>query len=661
MSFVVGIYESVPAVITALQTVVATGLTVVGAFSILLGYQYTLNGQYNWPDDYLTRLLPTYSPYPSYSMFSLKFWTIVPNNACMRTKHFDPKYPSVSKMEYDYIVVGSGPGGSAVAARLSENASIKVLLVEAGQDPIVESSVPQLFPFQLHNSRAWNYSAEAVNSSSNAYRNGTDLTAGYMLGGSSGTNAMIYVCGTDRDYDSWASLGNTGWDYNSLLQYIKKHEGNTNNATVQYKNGAYHGTTGPVGVSDYRSTDPFIQNIKDAFTQLGYKNLRDWNSKEYNGLFETQGTIKGGERMSSARAYLLPIRNRPNLTVMKGSLVEKVLFTGSKANGVNIVTKNPDCLNIKVYARKEVILSAGALGTPKILLKSGIGKPADLTPFGITSIKNLPVGDNFQDHPKSVHFIKINPNAVNQNILNIMYDAAEFYFNRTGKFSNLNVMNYMALINSTDANATYPNAHYIFYRFEKSQELFSDIISRLGYKQEFIDQLISINQNYQILMVFNHLPNPYSRGTVKLRSSNVWDYPKIVTNWFQDSRDVDTLLSGYVKVEEIVNTQAFQNASAELIKFTIPECDPIPYPSDEYRRCYIKYFTASGWHQSSTVKMGPSTDPTAVVDPRLRVHGIQGLRVADVSITPNVVTPNTQCTAYVIGEKAADMIKQDNP
>lgn len=215
-------------------------------------------------------------------------------------------------------------------------------------------------------------------------------------GGSSGSNAMIYVCGTDKDYDTWASYGNTGWDYNSLLPYMRKLETNTNSATVQYKKGLYHGTTGPVTVSDYGSTDPLINVLKTGFTQTGYKLLRDWNSKEYNGLVEVQGTIKDGERMSAARAYLLPIKSRPNLTVMKGSMVEKILFSGNKAIGVNIVTRNRDCPNIQVYARREVIIAAGAMGTPKILQKSGIGRSVDLRPFGISQKVDLAVGYNYQ-------------------------------------------------------------------------------------------------------------------------------------------------------------------------------------------------------------------------------------------------------------------------
>lgn len=454
---------------------------------------------------------------------------------------------------------------------------------------------------------------------------------------------MIYVCGTDADYNSWAALGNTGWDYNSVRPFFKKSEDNTDPSIVNYKSGDYHGVGGPLSVGSYGSTDSYLQVLKDAFNQTGYKFLRDLNSQEYNGLVETQGTLKGGERCSAARAFLMPYKSRTNLYVMKESMVDKVLFSGTKAIGVDVVTKRSECKNIKIYATTEVIISAGAMSTPKILLKSGIGRSSDLTPFGITQVKNLAVGENFQDRPKSVHFIKINPGAPAQTVLNIINDALQYTNSRTGPFSNLNIMNYNAFINTLDPTATYPDAHYIFYRFAKSQEYMAQILYNLGYKDFYAKQIIDANKDYEIIMVFNHLPNPTSKGTVKLRSANIADNPKIVTNFLQNTVDADTMVRGIAKLEEIFNTTAFQQNFAEFIKFNITECNPLPYPSDAYRRCYMKYFTASGWHPTGTAKMGPISDINAVVDERLRVYGIDNLRVADASIMPNIPSTNTQC------------------
>lgn len=329
---------------------------------------------------------------------------------------------------------------------------------------------------------------------------------------------MIYVCGTDRDYDSWAAMGNNGWEYNNVLPLFKLSETNTDRSRINSKNRRYHGIGGSLTVSSYGSTNPYVQVLKDAFNQTGYKFLRDFNSQDYNGLVETQVSIKEGERCSAAKAFLLPIESRPNLSVMQGSVVEKILFNGNKAIGVNVFTKSSD--NLKFFAKNEIIIAAGALSTPKILLKSGIGRSNDLTPFNISQVKNLAVGENFQDHVKSFHFIKINPNATIRTLFDFADDAIQYFDDRSGPFSNLNIMNYNAFINTTDPNAQYPDAHYMFYLFAKSHEFLLETLYNFGFKENFIQELYTINQDFEIIMVFNNLANPVSTGTVKLRSKN---------------------------------------------------------------------------------------------------------------------------------------------
>jgi choline dehydrogenase len=203
---------------------------------------------------------------------------------------------------------------------------------------------------------------------------------------------MLYVCGTDRDYDSWAAKGNVGWDYNSILPLIKRSEGNTD---IVISDNGYHGTTGTLKVSSI-GRDPFTDSLEAGFNQLGYKSMADYNAQTYNGFVRLQVTIDGGERSSAYRAFLVPAKNRTNLFVMKDSLVTRIIFKGNKATGVLVETAELLCPSIKLFATKEVIISAGSLGSPKILLQSGIGRPADL-PAGITPRKDLPVGYNLQD------------------------------------------------------------------------------------------------------------------------------------------------------------------------------------------------------------------------------------------------------------------------
>jgi choline dehydrogenase len=457
-------------------------------------------------------------------------------------------------------------------------------------------------------------------------------------GGSSGMNAILYVCGNDRDYDSWAQQGNVGWNYRTFLHYIKKSEDNTNQEVLG--DGKLHGRGGFLTVSDYEITDPFVSVIRKAFGEIGYKQIKDYRKGNYVGIVELQGTIRGNERCSASRAFLQPIRDRKNLFVMKQSLVTKVLFSGSKAIGVNVRTTNPSCRDIKMYVSKEVIVSAGALGSPKILLQSGIGKFEDLRQFNIPQIKNLPVGENLQDHVESVNFIKVNPKAFPRDMIN---DLQKYFFQRTGIFSNLGTTNHNGFVNTKNFHAKYPDIQYLFVHFPKAEPFLSSVLANAGFKDEFIAELLRTNQNYEILMTYTVLLNPKSRGSVKLKSRDPTAPPKIISGYLTHPDDVDTLVRGINKLQTLINTPAMRANFAENIKFNIPECNSIPFPSDNYWRCYLKYFTASLWHPSGSCKMGNSSDRNAVVDDELRVYGIKNLRVADASIMPNIPSGNTQC------------------
>ena len=469
---------------------------------------------------------------------------------------------------------------------------------------------------------------------------------------------MLYVCGTDRDYDNWAASGATGWDYNSVLPYIKKSENNTNPAIVG--TGTYHGTTGPLTVSDYPNVDYLVPVLQNGFNQLGYSSLQDFNSRQYNGFVKLQGTIKGGERMSASRAMIQPVKNNTNFYIMKYSTATKISFSGTKAVSVTLTmpatSTYSGCNTITVKATKEIIVSAGAVGSAKLLQLSGIGKPADL-PAGVPSIKNLPVGDNLNDHPYSIHFVKLNPNAPAQTTLDVLAQGFQYFNSRSGPMAALSTMHSEGIINTTDTTAKYPDIQFITYRFEKSQEYLNSVLGNLGYKDEFIAQLIDINADYELLMVWSTVMSPYSRGSVKLRSSNPANTPIITSGYFTDTRDVDTLLRGINKLKALVATPALQFYNSSFVKFSIPECDPLPYPSDAYETCYIKYFSGSEWHYSGTTRMGRTTDATSVVDPTLKLLGYTNIRVCDAGVMPFVPSGNIQCPVYMIGQKCADFIK----
>lgn len=468
---------------------------------------------------------------------------------------------------------------------------------------------------------------------------------------------MMYVCGNDRDYDEWAALGNTGWDYESILPFIKKSEGNTDKNIV--RDGRYHGSKGELTVTTYAHTNPVIPKMRQSFQELGYSVLSDYNARQYNGFVILQGTVRGGERCSSYRAFIAPVKNNKNLYIMKHSHAARILFKGNTATGVVVNTKQSDCPVIKLFAKKEVIVSAGGLGSPKLLQLSGIGRAADLKPFKIKQIKDFNVGGNLMDHVYSINFFTLNPDAARNTLIDALGQSREYYHNRSGFLSFLETSNVNGIINTFSTNATYPDIQLLPIFFHRTQNYFAQILADLGYKDKYISYLLDVNRDYEILMYFAVVLNPFSRGSVKLRSGNPNDDPLITSGYYTDPRDVDTQIRGINKLLQLMNTKAMRSVSAKPLKMPLKKCNQLPYPSDDYWKCYIKYFSASLWHPSGTCKMGPLTDPNSVVDPALKVHGFTNLRVVDASVMPTITTGNTQCPTYMIAQKAADMIKAE--
>jgi choline dehydrogenase len=463
---------------------------------------------------------------------------------------------------------------------------------------------------------------------------------------------MMYVCGNDRDFNSWAAAGNLGWDYQNILKLIKTFEKNNDTS----RSSAYHGFAGKLSVSNYKTAEPFADTLEAAFNEIGYSTVPDYNAQVYNGFTRLQATINNGERCGAYRAFIVPAKARPNLFIMKNSVVTNIIFNGTKATGVNVRTKYTTCSNIVITATKEVILSAGALGSPKILLQSGIGRPTDLTPLGIKSIKNLPVGENLQNHVLSVHFIKVNPKSETQTILGFAGELMDFFYNRKGFLSQVGTLNAGGLINTLSSSEKYPDVQMIFYKFSKDQMYFDSVLANFGFKDEYIEQLVQANAQHEIVMVYNILLNPKSKGTYKLRDNNPDSKPIINPNYLSNAEDVDTLIRGANKITELVNSSAMAPNEAEIMAPYIEECDGLEYGTDDFWKCYFKYFTQDLWHPTGTCKMGRVGDPSAVVDPYLKLQGFTNIRVADASIMPSVPSGNTQCPTYAVGQKAADII-----
>ncbi|GAB1859087.1 Glucose dehydrogenase [Camponotus japonicus] len=566
-----------------------------------------------------------------------------------------PKFGDV----YDFIVIGAGTAGAAVAARLSEIFQVKVLLIEAGSNENLIMDIPLTTHFlQLSNDVNWKYRTKPSNKYCLGMNdNSCNWARGKVMGGSSVLNYMIATRGGAEDYDRWAKMGNEGWAYKDVLKYFKKLE--TIDIPELKSDTIYHGNKGPLHIT----YPPFHTVLAEAFLKAG-KELKypivDYNGKDIIGFSYLQTTIKNGLRMSSNRAYLHPIHGRKNLHVTQKSMVRKVLIDHrtNRTIGVEFIKYGRI---ISVFARKEVILCAGAIGSPQLLMLSGIGPAKHLTKLGINVVRNAPVGENLMDHVAfgGLTWITNEPTIKMRDILNPMHPyIADFLTKQSGPVTIPGGCEALGFINTKhpEKYSGLPDMELLFSGGGFKGDLLLPIIMDLNPKMLQIWNKYLYKYGWTIMPM---LLKPKSRGWIRLLANDVNVKPEIVPNYFDDVEDIKTMIAGIKVAIKIGQTKAMQMFDSQLTNDTFPECEDYTYDSFAYWECAIRTISCTIYHYSGTCKMGPREDPTAVVDPKLKVIGVQGLRVADASIMPEIIAGHTNIPIYMIAEKLADMVKEE--
>lgn len=558
------------------------------------------------------------------------------------------------RSEYDFIVVGAGSAGCAVANRLSENPKWNVLLIEAGENENLLMDVPMVVHYLQAYKINWGYKTERSDKFCLGMKNNQcNWPRGKVMGGSSVLNYMVYTRGNKKDYDGWAALGNYGWDYRNVSHYFRKLE---NNIVPNIAPG-YHGRNGPVTISNIEFKSSSAKAFVKAGIEKGYSYV-DYNGPEQIGFSYVQATVANGTRQSTNFAYLYPISDRKNLHVKKGSHVTKLLIDSDKnVCGVKFRSRGQTFV-IKVS--KEVILSAGAINTPQILMLSGIGPSKHLKKLGINTIVNSAVGYNLMDHtaPGALTFT-VNVTTLKHSELYDIHNIARYTDKLNGPLTSPGGVEAIAFFDTENPHDPdgYPDLEFLHL----GGSINADPIFKqnFGIRDDVYDEMFDgIGLERNTFMVFPMVLRPKSRGRIKLRSSNPFDYPIILPNYFNDLYDLKISVIGIRKMIDLLDTDALRSLNAKLLKTPIPGCKHYAHGSDDYWECYTRHLTFTIYHHCGTAKMGPSNDKRAVVDPTLKVYGVKGLRVADASVMPQIVAGHTNAPTIMIGEKAADMIKR---
>lgn len=527
----------------------------------------------------------------------------------------------------------------------------QVLLLEAGDEEPIVADVPAFAPMLQASSIDWMYATQPSPKSCLARDEGRCTWArGKVMGGSSTINYLIYIRGHPEDYDEWERMGNRGWSYRDVLPYFIKSEDNRDHKGID---PYYHGKGGYQTVERFPYQDQNTIGLLNAFKELGLPEL-DQNSEELIGTMLLQHTTRDGERLSTNGAFIRPIRRkRKNLIIQTNAHVTRVLIDPKTKTAYGVEYNRKGKL-IQAVAKKEVILSAGSINTPAILMVSGVGPADHLQQFGIKVLKDSAVGFNLQDHTTidGVVFGLTNHTSTLVSDEQMKADVYKWQETRNGPLASTGALQTNAFVQTK-------------YEHSHNRPDIQISIDSVNTDNFFTDPILSYNtavlplSYYSGMMARPILLNPESRGRVLLNDTDpVYGAPLIFANTFFEEIDLLRMVEGVKQSLNLEGTTFFQHVGARLVTTPLPACKHIQFATDEYWACIAMSYTTTIFHPVGTCKMGPKEDSTAVVDPELRVYGIKKLRVIDASIIPKIMRGNTNAPVIMIGEKGSDYIKK---
>ncbi|KAJ8673805.1 hypothetical protein QAD02_005067 [Eretmocerus hayati] len=531
-----------------------------------------------------------------------------------------------------------GTAGAVVAARLSEINDWRILLLEAGPDEPPGSSVPSMVAMFLGSEIDWQYRTSNESSACLSSGGSCSWPRGKNLGGTSTHNGMMYIRGHQKDYDDWEAMGNRGWAWRDVLPYFLCSENNTELPRVGRR---YHTSGGPLNVERFPWQPPITADILYAAVEAGYPISEDLNGDRIVGFTVAQTNNRDGVRASSASSFLQPVRDRKNLHVLLNATATKIIVENGRAVAVQYFKDGE--YNI-ARASREVIVSGGAVGSPHLLLLSGIGPENHLRTMNVSMVKNLPgVGENLQNHVSYTLSFTINePNEYDLN----WAAATEYIAFQRGPMSSTGLSQVTGILPSSFTTPEHPDIQIFFGGYQAACATTGEVGALF-------------DNNRRSISISPTNLHPRSRGTIRLANNNPFTHPIIQQNYLNHPFDVAILVQGVRISLSLANTRVMSKYNISLSNHPMPACTKYPFSSNEYWACVVMQDTGPENHQAGSCKMGPSNDPWAVVDPELRVYGVKGLRVADTSIMPKVTSGNTAAPAMMIGERCAAFIKKD--